>query len=376
MSVTRRSPGVQTHWVIPLIWRHRSLSFLALFITLASHIGLQGHSPWLFIPLAISFLGWPPLAYVRAQRASRPVYSELNNLIVDSVIFGWWISTLGFSLWITFILGVGTAMNLVVFRGVIGLLQAFAGLGAGILLGGVTGGFYLQPDIHWLTTTFAVAFISIYLLRIGHLSFHRNASLRRTRERQRITEMELKRQIGENHALQEKLVEQANRDPLTGLYNRRYLEDSLSREMSRCLREKEPLSLVMIDLDHFKAVNDIHGHAAGDRILIKMANVLLSLCRASDIVCRIGGEEFLVVLPGTDLDAATTRAEEYRRTLESAPLEPGESNIPVTLSAGVACSYGETEPQDLIRQADQALYEAKETGRNRVIGQGSPVSTP
>ncbi|MCK7545607.1 diguanylate cyclase [Marinobacter bryozoorum] len=347
--------------------RNRSVSFVAAFLTLASHVWLQQLSPWLYPTLAVSFLVWPQLAYLRARQSADSMHSEFNNLVIDAVIFGLWIAGLGFPVWITFILGISITMNLMVFRGLPGTFQALTGLAGGVVAGGLFAGFWFQPATHWITTVLAISSISMYLLLVGHVSFSRNLILHDARERQRLTEQELKRQIEENRLLQEQLQEQANRDPLTGLYNRRYLEDSLHREMTRCLRQGDPLSLVLIDLDHFKGVNDLHGHSAGDLVINQLASVLTALSRGSDIVCRFGGEEFLVVLPGTGLEAAEARAEDYRRMFEKTPVAMGENLFSVTLSAGVACSYREVPPDELIRQADLALYEAKEAGRNRVV---------
>ncbi len=376
MSVSPSRPTPQPHWVVHMNRRNRSWSFVAVFLTLASHVWLEQLSPWLYPALALSFLLWPQLAYLRARQSENSMHSEINNLVIDSVIFGLWIAGLGFPVWITFILAISTTINLMVFRGPPGVLHALGGLVAGIVFGGLYAGFRFLPDIHWFTTVLAVTSISLYLLLVGYVSFSRNQVLYHAREQQRLTERELKQQIEENRQLQEKLQDQANRDPLTGLYNRRYLDDSLQREISRCLRQGDPLSLVLIDLDHFKAVNDDHGHNAGDLVISQLALALTTLSRASDIVCRFGGEEFLVVLPGTGLEAAEARAEEYRRVFEGTPVPVDNASLSVTLSAGVACSYREIAPDELIRYADQALYQAKETGRNRVVSQAPLTDEP
>lgn len=376
MSVNQTSRLLQPHWVVNLNRRIRILSFLAAFLILVSHVLFLGLSPWLYPALAVTFLLWPQLAYLRARNSISSMHAEFNNLIIDSTIFGLWVAWLGFPVWITFVLVISTAMNLMVFRGPRGLAQAMAGLVAGALAAGFWAGFRFLPQTHWFTTALAIVSISSYLLLVGFIAFRRNRVLHRAREQQQLAEQELKQQIKENRLLQEQLQEQANRDPLTGLYNRRYLDDSLHREMARCLRQGEPLSLVLIDLDHFKEVNDEHGHSAGDRVINQLAKILTTLSRASDIVCRFGGEEFLVVLPGTDLEAAVARAEEYRVTFEKKTVRIEGTSLAVTLSAGVACTYREIMPHDLIRQADQALYRAKESGRNRVVSQAPSTDQP
>jgi diguanylate cyclase (GGDEF)-like protein len=347
--------------------RYRGWSFLAVFLMLASHIWLHQLPAWLYASLTLSFLIWPQLAYARSRHAMNSVQTELNNLIIDSAIFGVWIAGLGYPLWITFILFISTSVNLMAYRGPRGLLQALAGLGVGMATGSLFAGLHFKPETHWLTTTLSVIGSSIYLLLVSYVAFTRNQTLQRARAQQRLTEQELKQQIMENQQLQALLSEQANRDPLTGLYNRRYLDDSLNREMVRCLRHGDPLSLILIDLDHFKKVNDEYGHSAGDQVINQLAMVLTTLSRASDIACRFGGEEFLVVLPGTGLEAAEARAEECRRMFENTPVTVDGSSLLVTLSAGVACSYCELLPDELVRKADQALYRAKAAGRNRVV---------
>lgn len=168
-------------------------------------------------------------------------------------------------------------------------------------------------------------------------------------------------------ALQEKLREQAFRDPLTGLYNRLFLDECLEREFARCGRSGCPLSIVIADLDFFKSVNDRFGHQAGDAALRYMAGLLSAHARASDVVCRYGGEEFLLLLPDTAADVAWQRAEELRAALERQPVVWQAQQIRITASLGVSAYPVDAATQfDLIRAADAALYAAKAGGRNRV----------
>ena len=164
------------------------------------------------------------------------------------------------------------------------------------------------------------------------------------------------------------LQEQAIRDALTGLYNRRYLDDTLEREMARALREQQPMSFVMLDIDHFKDINDNFGHKEGDAVLQKLATLLLSHTRVDDIVCRYGGEEFLIVLPNVNAEIAFQVAERWRRSFVglTMPLAPVE--IKFTLSCGISEFPIDGNTKDeLISTADKALYHAKQTGRNRVV---------
>jgi diguanylate cyclase (GGDEF)-like protein len=161
-------------------------------------------------------------------------------------------------------------------------------------------------------------------------------------------------------------------DELTGLHNRRYLMQRLTAEIKRTTREQRPLACILFDLDHFKRVNDTFGHAAGDRVLQEVAATARRQCRESDILSRYGGEEFVVVLPGTDRRGARDTAERLRQAIQetSIVLNTGRT-LSVSASFGVAVldwNPGEREDVDMIllKCADDALYQAKAKGRNRV----------
>jgi diguanylate cyclase (GGDEF)-like protein len=159
------------------------------------------------------------------------------------------------------------------------------------------------------------------------------------------------------------LKEEAIRDPLTNLYNRRFLRDYLSRELMRAARENIRVAAIMIDLDHFKRVNDTAGHAAGDAVLTEIATLLKRHIRGTDIACRFGGEEFTLVLPNATLQSARSRGE----AICSAIREESGRLMGVTASLGVAVFPDHAaDPESLLRAADEALYEAKGRGRNQV----------
>ncbi len=167
---------------------------------------------------------------------------------------------------------------------------------------------------------------------------------------------------------QEALRDQAARDPLTGIWNRNTIFDIFRRELSRALRENNCLSIVMIDIDHFKNLNDNHGHLAGDAVLRQFTRRITNSLRPYDAVGRYGGEEFLVVLPGCELESAMRHAERLRTLMAEAPFDTSEGRHRVTCSLGAA-STSVTDLQDmdsLIRAADAALYRAKRNGRDRV----------
>jgi diguanylate cyclase (GGDEF)-like protein len=159
------------------------------------------------------------------------------------------------------------------------------------------------------------------------------------------------------------------RDPLTGLYNRRYVDETMNRELSRARRGNQGVGIIVLDIDHFKKLNDTHGHDAGDHVLVRIGQMLRSATRGSDIPCRFGGEEFGVILPGADLSIARDRAESIRNTFAGMKFDfEGLELGPFTLSAGVAAlAPGEADWGAVLRSADRALYAAKQAGRNRVI---------
>lgn len=166
------------------------------------------------------------------------------------------------------------------------------------------------------------------------------------------------------------LYESSVRDGLTGAFNRKHLEERLSAELSYAKRHGTPLAIVMCDLDHFKRVNDTHGHLAGDHVLRTTAGLLRQTLRNEDMLARYGGEEFVVVARGVALPNATLLAERLRGAVAAARIEYEGSAIPVTLSAGVAtiaCCGGPPSPEALLALADDRLYRAKESGRNRVV---------
>ena len=167
---------------------------------------------------------------------------------------------------------------------------------------------------------------------------------------------------------QQQMYNSALRDSLTGLYNRRYFLGQLEAELSYAQRHLTPLSLVMIDIDHFKTVNDTYGHPSGDKVLAAFARLLRDAVRTEDLTARYGGEEFVLVCRGLPLSIAVLVADRLRLMVENTPLVPAPPEIRITISAGVASAPHPliAEPQDLIKVADDALYEAKRLGRNRV----------
>jgi diguanylate cyclase (GGDEF)-like protein len=180
-----------------------------------------------------------------------------------------------------------------------------------------------------------------------------------------------------NLKLRDRLRDLSVRDPLTGLFNRRYLEETLNRETRNAKRRGETLGIIMMDVDHFKDFNDTFGHEAGDRVLKSLGKILLRGIRGGDVACRYGGEEFVVIMPGASLKATKNRAEILRKIAERNLREANVDDRTVTVSCGVAVFPGHgSDPSQVLNAADTAMYRAKEQGRNRVemAGENGPLT--
>ncbi|MGB6871784.1 MAG: GGDEF domain-containing protein [Acidobacteriaceae bacterium] len=223
---------------------------------------------------------------------------------------------------------------------------------------------------YWQTARFRSLCIFILLLlvlflhrlRVRYLKTH-NRKLQDTVNQ---TRAELTLTARTARDAQEALKEQALRDGLTGLWNRRAVFSMLEKEIYRAQRDRCPVTVVMIDLDHFKNVNDTFGHPTGDEVLREAANRLVEVMRPYDFIGRYGGEEFLVVLPSCSSHHGVQRAEEFRRVIAARPVFTAAGQLAITCSVGVAAYDEGQPPDDLVHRADEALYGAKRLGRNCV----------
>jgi len=178
----------------------------------------------------------------------------------------------------------------------------------------------------------------------------------------------LKIDITDQKETQDKLHQMAITDVLTGLYNRRHFMETARKEIERAERYGHSLSAMILDIDRFKKINDSYGHAAGDKVLKELASLIVENVRKVDLVGRMGGEEFGILLPDTDLKKAIMMAERLRKNIESSSFNYGDQELAVTVSIGLTThKRGVLNIDELLKIADKALYEAKAKGRNRVV---------
>jgi len=180
-----------------------------------------------------------------------------------------------------------------------------------------------------------------------------------------------------DEAFQRQMSESALRDGLTRAYNKRYLTERIESELQFALRHDTPVSLIFLDIDHFKRINDVHGHQAGDHVLVQLATLAMSILGEEEVFARYGGEEFAVISRGMEIAAAQALSERIRASVEAHPFVFGDATIPVTISIGVSRAPGPgiATSVDLVARADEALYAAKRAGRNRVcVAQGAPAA--
>jgi len=362
-------------WLVRVHHRLRTLSFAMVFGATCFQIGTRGNVGWVgWTLLVLLLLIYPHVQYWRAVRSRQPVQTELRSLVMDSFLLGMYIAGIGFAHWLSYSAMLGTMINNVVNKGLRGTLQTLVALAAGMLIWIACVGFRFEPETPWTVIVFCIVGLTLYVVLMGNVGYIRNCALRGVREKLKHQEAELltanqamQRHLAEIDGLHAQLVEQANRDPLTTLYNRRYLNAILPRELARCQREQRPLTLILLDIDHFKKVNDGFGHPAGDEVLIRIGGLLSEGARASDVVCRLGGEEFLILAPTMPVEMAAMYGEKLRQVIGGMGIAFQDQRLAVSVSLGIAVYPQHGQDADaLIRCADAALYRAKQNGRNRV----------
>ena len=211
------------------------------------------------------------------------------------------------------------------------------------------------------------------LLQINEDLRRQKEDLSATAESLELARVALGAEIKRRADLELRLRHLAATDPLTGIANRRSLFDAAGGEMQRAQHYSDPFSIIMIDIDHFKQINDRFGHAGGDHVLTEFAKLCVRTCRTDlDVTGRVGGEEFAIVMPGTGLEGASGFAERLRAAISEAAFRVEDTSVPITASFGVAaCEAGDGSIADVFKRADDALYKAKAAGRNKVIAQAA-----
>jgi diguanylate cyclase (GGDEF)-like protein len=342
--------------------RARVLATLTLTLAISAALFLAfvfiGPDEELRLPYAI--LIWVLLAVFllafRLNHAGR--YTAAAGLIVGCTVVGPWASIL------LNLTALGSDVMRLTYIAVSVLLSSFLlpirvtvllATSQFALLVGLSLFFPVLPNTAWSSVLGFVLFVSALSVVSNYVS---------RRDMEQIDQQT--QQLRESEA---RLLELSVRDPLTGLFNRRYLEETLEREFNRAARKNLSLGVVMLDIDQFKRFNDAHGHAAGDAVLKAISEVLRGQVRGSDIACRYGGEEFMLIMPEAGLDAARERAERLRVAAKGLHAQfEGRRLEAVTLSLGVAAfpENGSTAAE-VLKAADAALYRAKQAGRDRVV---------
>jgi diguanylate cyclase len=308
----------------------------------------DGAHPLALAAVAANGLLWPHVAYAIARRSDDPRRAELRNLVFDSGAGGVWVVLMAFRLLPSALLVVMLAMDKLItggpkFVGRCLAVQVLAGLVTGLLFG-----FEFRPETTMPEVVASLPLLVGYPLVVGFMSYR---LARRVRDQNR------------------RLGEMVRIDGLTDLYNRRAWEEAVTMEFQRVRRIGHASSLLLIDIDHFKSVNDRFGHLTGDATLRAIGAVLRGAFRRQDVAGRYGGEEFGVVLPGTDAAGARVIAERVREQAAAATLVPGH-DVRVTVSIGVAAlEADDADTVAWLARADAALYAAKAQGRNCVVVQ-------
>jgi diguanylate cyclase len=296
-----------------------------------------------WLALLASTIVWPHLALWIGSRSRNPYRAELASLMVDSALGGAWIALMQFNLLPSVVILIMLSMDKLAVGGVKFLGRCTAALVLACAAVSALTGFEVRPYTSMVQIIGSLPLLILYPMIVG------------------LTTYRLARRLREQNQL---LSEESRTDGLSGLLNRRYWEDAVAGAFQRLPGGGRPVSLLMLDIDHFKSINDEHGHPVGDEVIRSVAEILRASLRDGDVPGRYGGEEFGVLLPDTPAAGAAVIAERIRRRIEGAALT--RSGLRATVSVGIA----ELGPQDVdytvgISHADRALYAAKERGRNR-----------
>jgi diguanylate cyclase len=295
--------------------------------------------------LFASTILWPHLALWLGSRSANPYRTELASLMVDSALGGAWIALMQFNLLPSVALLIMLSMDKMAIGGARFLARCSGALVLACAAAAALNGFQVRPYTNMVQIIGSLPLIVFYPLVVGWTTYR---LARRLREQNQI------------------LSEMSRTDHLSGLLNRRCWEEAVAAEFERCARTGACASLLMLDIDHFKSINDTFGHAAGDAVLHELPSIAGQGLRGVDVFGRFGGEEFLLVLPGTDIEGARLVAERVRAAVEAAQFPGMPAGRRVTVTLGVAERAPGEDTKSLLNRADRALYAGKGAGRNRV----------
>lgn len=314
-------------------------------VAIAAVLYENGAPPLAWGALAANALAWPHFASLVAGSAASPRPAELRNLMIDSACGGAWIVAMNFNLLPSALLAVTLSMDKLIVDGPRFLARTTLAMLAGGAAAALLVGAEFRPHTSMLVLVACLPHLAGYPLVVALATYRLSRRVRLQNQR---------------------LAELSRTDGLTGVANRRHWDESAQQEFRRYARARHAATVMLIDIDHFKRINDTHGHPAGDEVIRGVAAILRQQVRAQDTVGRYGGEEFGVLLPDTGAAAARAVAERVRARIEDAVLLP-DAGVRATVSIGLAVldeSIGNYD--EWIRRADSALYRAKEGGRNRV----------
>lgn len=329
------------------IYRMRIVGTSLYMLPIASVLMELPHTPsWTWAAFLINGLIWPHIAWLLACRAKQPLRQEFGNLIIDTALAGAWIALMHVSLVPTIVIVSILSADRIAAGGLRLLKKTLVATAAGFALTWYCLDYPFQPESSLRTIIACFPFLFIYGVSLSYVTH------------------QLARQI----ARQNRELERLSRlDPALGLPNRRYFEDRAQHAMSLFKRTGQHASLLLVDVDHFKSINDRYGHAIGDAVLQAVAGILANAVRDIDLPARYGGDEFAVLLAATEGKAALDIGERIRRQVEALTFE-GTPELYCSISIGSAqLQPSHTMLRDWIADADSAMYQAKQRGRNQAM---------
>ncbi|QVW25468.1 diguanylate cyclase [Pseudomonas hormoni] len=335
------------------LYATRTLGLASGLVCVAAAMYPLDPAPWVWALMLFNGIFWPHVAYQWARRAKVPYHAEHRNLLVDAFLGGVWVAAMQFNPLPSATTIAMMAMNNVAIGGLrfllVGAVAQVLGIGVGFLVFAPA----FVPQTSPLQMYACLPLLTLYPLALGWICFRQATTLGRHKR---------------------ELLALSRTDSLTGLLNHGAWKDQLEVEFQRCKRQPQGGAIALIDIDHFKTINDTYGHVAGDIVLRQLSKMLKQNLRAADVAGRYGGDEFCVILPDLALDHAAAAMDALRDRFATLGYEQSPA-LKVSLSIGLAAfNPAHNDAMLWLNDADQALYEAKTTGRNRVIccGDGKP----